>query len=93
MRPHARNLTREATGWIRLRLKNSVALGDDGCAWAGMRGPGMVNHGAADHMKNAEPEDKGGDQGLYAQSFPANELSARRPWVNAAADRELPDFL
>ena len=73
--------------------KDSVALCGDGCALAGVRGPGVVNQSPADHMKNAEPQNKGGYQGRCAQSLPANELSARWPWVNAAADLELRDFL
>ena len=81
------------TGWIRLRAKNSVALSGDGCALAGVRGPGVVNQSPADHMKNAEPENKGGDQGLCAQSPQANELSAGWPCVNPAGDPELRDFL
>ena len=62
---------------VRLRSKNSVALGSDGCAWVRVRGPGVVNQSPADHMKNAEPENKGRYQGFCTQSFPANELSAR----------------
>lgn len=77
----------------RLRSKNSVALGGGGCAWAGVRGPGVVNQSPADHMKNAEPENKGGYQGLYAKSFAANELSARWPCATTASDLELRDFL
>jgi hypothetical protein len=83
MRPHARKL-REATGWTGLRPKDSVALGGDVGALASVRGSGVVNQSTADHMKNGEPEDKGGDQGLYAQSLPANGLSARWLGVNAA---------
>jgi hypothetical protein len=62
---------------VRLRSRNSVALGSDGCAWVRVRGPGVVNQSPADHMKNAEPENKGRYQGFCAQSFPASELSAR----------------
>jgi hypothetical protein len=83
MRPHARKL-REATGRIGLRPNDSVALGGDVGALASVRGSGAVNQSTADHMKNGEPEDKGGDQGLYAQSLPANGLSARWLGVNAA---------
>src|SRR6266446_3613777 len=92
MRPQARKLTREASGRVRLRSKNSIALGGDGRTWAGVPGPGMVNQSPADHMKNDEPENKDGYQGRCAQSFPANEPSARWPCVNAAADVELRDF-
>ena len=60
---------------------------------AGMRGSGVVNQSSADHMKNAEPENKDGYQGLCAQSFPANESIACWPCVNAIADLELRDFL
>ena len=81
------------TGWIRLRAKNLVALSGDGCALAGVRGPGVVNQSPADHMKNAEPEEKGRDQGLCAQSLQANERSAGWPCVNPAGDPELRDFL
>jgi hypothetical protein len=84
LRPHARKLRREATGWIGLRPKDSVALGGDVGALAGVGGSGVVNQSTADHMKNGEPENKGGDQGLCAQSLPANGLSARRLSVNAA---------
>jgi len=84
MRPHARKLRREATGWIGLRPKDSVALGGDVGALAGVRGSGVVNQSTANHMKNGEPENKGGDQGLCAQSLPANGLSARWLGVNAA---------
>ena len=77
----------------KLRSRNSVALGGDGCAMAGMRGSGVVNQSSADHMKNAEPENKDGYQGLCAQSFPANESFACWPCVNAIADLELRDFL
>ena len=84
MQPHARKLRREATGWIGLRPKDSVALGGDVGALAGVGGSGVVNQSTADHMKNGEPENKGGDQGLYAQSLPANGLSARRLGINAA---------
>lgn len=91
--PHARKLTREATGRVGLRPKNSVALGGDGCAFTGVRGPGVVNQGPADHMKNAEPENESGYQGLRTQSLPASEPSARWPRVSAAADPELRDFL
>jgi hypothetical protein len=84
MRPHARKLRREATGWIGLRPMDSVALGGDVGALAGVRGSGVVNQSTADHMKNGKPENKGGDQGLYGQSFPAKGLSARRLGVNAA---------
>ena len=69
MRPHARKLRREATGWIGLRPKDSVALGGDVGALAGVRGFGVVNQSTANHMKNGEPENKGGDQGLCAQSL------------------------
>ena len=93
MRPQARKLAREATGSVRLRAKNSVALSGDGCALAGVRGPGVVNQSPADHMKNAEPEEKGRDQGLCAQSLQANERSAGWPCVNPAGDPELRDFL
>ena len=82
MRPHARKLRREATGWIGLRPKDSVAQGGDVGALAGVGGSGVVNQSTADHMKNGEPENKGGDQGLYAQPLPANGLSALG--VNAA---------
>ena len=61
---------------------------------AGMRGSGVVNQSSADHMKNAEPENKDGYQGLCAQSPQANELSAGWPCVNpAGGDPELRDFL
>jgi hypothetical protein len=59
--PHARKLRREATGLIGLRPKDSVALGGDVDALAGVRGSGVVNQTTADHMKNCEPENKGGD--------------------------------
>jgi hypothetical protein len=92
MRPHARKLRREATGWIGLCPKDSVALGGDVGALAGVRGSGVVNQSTADHMKNGEPEDKGGDQGLCAQSLPTNGLSARWLGVNAAPLRYLLEY-
>ena len=55
--------------------------------------PGVVDQSPANHMKNAESENKGGDQGLCAQSLQADELSARWPCVNPAGDPELRDFL
>src|SRR5260370_8033369 len=90
MRPHARKLRREAGGWIGLRPEDRVAQRGDVGALAGVRGFGVANQSTADHMKNGEPEDKGGDQGLCAQSLPANGLSARWLGVNAAP---LPYFL
>ncbi len=81
------------TGSVRLRSKNSVALGGDGGALAGVRGPGVVDQSPANHMKNAEPENEGDYQGLCAQSPQANELSAGWPCVNPAGDPELRDFL
>jgi len=92
MRPHARKLRREATGWIGLRPKDSVALGGDVGALAGVRGFGVVNQSTANHMKNGEPENKGGDQGLCAQSLPANGLSARWLGVNPAPLRYLLEY-
>jgi hypothetical protein len=94
MRPHAGKLRREAADGVRLGPKDSVALGGDNCAWAGVRGFRVVNQGPADHMENAEPENKGGYQGLCAQSLPANPLSARWPCVNATGgDPELCNIL
>ena len=62
-------------------------LGSEVGALAAVRGSGVVNQSTADHMKNGEPEDKGGDQGLCAQSLPANGPSARWPGVNGAPVR------
>jgi hypothetical protein len=84
MRPHARKLRREATGWIGLRPKDSVALGSEVGALAAVRGSGVVNQSTANHMKNGEPKNKDGDQGLCAQSLPADGPSARWPGVNGA---------
>src|SRR6266702_2344688 len=93
MRPQTRRLTGEATGLVGLRSRDSVALGGDGCALAGARGSGVVNQSSADHMKNAEPENKDGYQGLCAQSFPANELFAGWPCVKQAVELRLGHFL
>src|SRR5712675_115158 len=43
MRPRARKLRRDATGWIGLRPKDSVALGGEVGALAAVRGSGVVN--------------------------------------------------
>jgi len=67
-------------------------VGGDVGTLAGVRGSSVVNQSTADHMKNGEPEDKGGDQGLCAQSLPVNGLSARQLDVNAAPLRHILEY-